>query len=77
MLKLYVQPDGGLLVTMGNQRLEVTPDELHALVCGTLDYATVFSKLNEQLQATTLEILEKNSIEEANGHKATPVSVVD
>jgi hypothetical protein len=67
MLKLYVQPNGGLLVTMGNQRVEVTPDEVHALVCGTLDYATVFRKLNEQLSVTTLEIitasdeLEKNS----------------
>src|SRR6516162_10094063 len=81
MLKLYVQPDGGLLVTMGNQRMSVSPDEVHALICGTLDYATVFRKLNDQLHATTLEIitasdeLEKNS--RVNGNQGIPVPAVD
>lgn len=45
--KVYVQTDGSLLVVMGNATMEVTADELHALLCGVLDYATVFTSLKK------------------------------
>lgn len=47
MFKVYVQTDGSLLVVMGNATVEVTADELHALLCGVLDYATVFTTLTK------------------------------
>lgn len=59
--RVYVQADGSMVVTMGNQRLEVTPDEVHALLCGTLDYARVFATLNDQIDSSTLEIASQNS----------------
>ena len=65
--RVFVQADGGLVVVYGNQRLEVTADEVHALLCGTLDYARVFTTLNEQIDATTLEIASQN------GHADTVV----
>jgi len=60
MFKVYVQADGAMVVIFGNQRLEVTTDEVHALLCGTLDYARVFTALNEKIDATTLEIASQN-----------------
>ena len=68
-LKLYVQPDGSLLVMMGNASMEVTQDEVHALLCGTLEFANVFSKLHQQVDATTLEILSENGKMEAQAFK--------
>jgi hypothetical protein len=47
-------------VVIGNQRLEVSADEVHALLCGTIDYAKVFAALHNQIDATTLEILSEN-----------------
>ena len=47
MFKVYVKPDGSLLVVMGNATIEVTADELHALLGGVLDYATVFTTLTK------------------------------
>lgn len=57
MFKLYVKPTGDITVVMGNVHMEVSHDEVHALLCGTLDLACVFKKLHEQVDATTLEIL--------------------
>jgi hypothetical protein len=62
MFKLYVKPDGSLLVTTGNQHMEVTADEAHALLCGTLEYARVFAKLHQQIDTTTLSILPGSDI---------------
>ena len=42
MFRVYVQADGSMVVVIGNQRLEVTADEVHALLCGTLDFARVY-----------------------------------
>jgi hypothetical protein len=61
MIKLYVCPDGSLLVSMGNKRLSVSPDEVHALIMGTIDYARVFSQLHDQLDLTALAILNENN----------------
>lgn len=47
MFKVYIQADGSMIVVYGNQRLEVTADEVHRLVCGTLEYARIFTALNE------------------------------
>lgn len=58
--RVFVQADGGLVVVYGNQKLEVTADEVHRLVCGTLDYARVFASLNEKIDSTTLEIASQN-----------------
>jgi hypothetical protein len=61
MFRVYVQADGSMVVAIGNQRLEVTKDEVHALLCGTLDYAKVFASLHNQIDTTTLAILNENS----------------
>jgi hypothetical protein len=61
MFRVYVQADGSMVVVIGNQRMEVTADEVHALLCGAIDYAKVFSKLHEQIDVTTLEILSENN----------------
>jgi hypothetical protein len=61
MFRVYVQADGSMVVVIGNQRLEVTADEVHALLCGTLDYARVFTALHSQIDATTLAILSENN----------------
>ena len=45
---------------MGNQRLELTPDRVHALLCGSLEYARVFATLHQQIDET-LEALTNNS----------------
>ena len=54
---------------MGNASMEVTQDEVHALLCGTLEFANVFSKLHQQVDATTLEILSENGKMEAQAFK--------
>ena len=56
MFRVYVQANGSMVVVIGNQRLEVTADEVHMLLCGTIDYASVFSKLHEQVDATLTEL---------------------
>ncbi len=56
--RVFVQPDGSMVVVMGNQRLEVTADGVHALLCGTLEYARVFASLHKQVDET-LETLSK------------------
>ena len=66
MLKLYIQPNGGLLVTMGNQRMEVSHDEVHALLCGTLDFANVFKALHDQVSTTVFDVLSENSTVNGN-----------
>lgn len=66
MFRVYVQADGCMIVVIGNQRLEVSADEVHALLCGTIDYATVFSKLHHQIDTTTLAIMSENI--RVNGH---------
>ena len=58
--RVFVQADGSMVVVYGNQRLQVTADEVHLLLSGTLDYAKVFSRLNEQMDASTLEIVSQN-----------------
>ena len=59
--RTYVQADGGLVVAFGNQRLELSPDEIHALLLGTLDYAKVFSKLNDKIDTTLTELSESDT----------------
>ena len=44
-VKVYLQSDGTLLVVSGNVRMEVSQDELHALVCGIMDLSSVFTRL--------------------------------
>ena len=58
--RVYVQADGSMIVVFGNQRLDVTADEAHALLCGTLEYARVFAALHNQIDTTTLEIASGN-----------------
>lgn len=57
MIKLYVKPDGGILVTMGNQTFELTGDEVHALLCGMLDMAKVFASMHASIDVSTYAIL--------------------
>ncbi len=57
--KMYVQPDGSVLVVMGNTRLMLSKDEVHALLDGVLEYASVFEALIREVTTTTLEILER------------------
>lgn len=61
MFRVYVQADGSMVVVIGNQRLEVTADEVHMLLCGTLDFARVYTALQGQIDDTTLAILSENS----------------
>lgn len=68
MFRVYVQADGSMVVVIGNQRLEVTADEVHALLCGTIEYSKVFTALHSQIDATTLTILSENTIVGVNGH---------
>jgi hypothetical protein len=58
--RVFVQADGSLVIVYGNQRLEVTADEVHALLLGTMSYAKVFATLNEKIDTTTLEIANQN-----------------
>jgi hypothetical protein len=67
MFRVYVQADGSMVVVIGNQRLEVTADEVHMLLCGTIDYANVFSKLHEQIDVTASTIMSENS--RVNGNR--------
>lgn len=46
--RVYVQADGSLVVIMGNQRLTMTPDEVHLFLCGTIEHAKVFTTLHQQ-----------------------------
>lgn len=69
MFRVYVQAEGSMVVVIGNQRMEVTADEVHMLLCGTIDYANVFSRLYEQIDNTTLAIMNGNSTVEAMNGK--------
>lgn len=62
MFKVYVQADGSTVVVIGNQRLEVSADEVHALLLGTLQYADVFKALHSEIDSTTLAILGESSV---------------
>jgi hypothetical protein len=55
--RVYVQANGGICVVMSNQKMEVTPDEIHALLCGALDFARVFGALSEQAYQPDLAVL--------------------
>jgi hypothetical protein len=59
-VKLYLQADGTLLLISGNVRMEVTPDELHFIVCGLMDLSSVFKALHEQAGITPLTAVLKN-----------------
>lgn len=61
MFRVYVQADGSMVVVIGNQRLAVTADEVHALLCGTIDYANVFAALHSQIDSTALAIMNEKS----------------
>jgi hypothetical protein len=58
--KVFVQPNGSMVVIMGNQKLEITQDGIHALLCGTLDYARVFATLHREIDET-LETINESS----------------
>ena len=65
--RIFVQASGGLAVVYGNQRLELTADEIHALLLGTIDYAKVFGKLNGRIDETLAEIV-SDADSRVNGH---------
>jgi hypothetical protein len=50
---------------MGNQRLDLTHDEVHALLCGTLEFSNVFAALHSQIETTSLAIINENTTVEA------------
>ncbi|HEY6285091.1 MAG TPA: hypothetical protein VIX20_05470 [Ktedonobacteraceae bacterium] len=69
MLKLYVQPDGSLVIRMGNATMSVSHDEVHALLLGTLDFASVCKRIHDQLDVTALAILSEDTNRESiNGY---------
>lgn len=67
MYKVYVQADGSMVVVIGNQRLEVSGDEVHALLCGSLEYAKVFAALHTSIDQTALAILKDSHNGQAGG----------
>lgn len=69
LVKLYIKPDGGVLVTLGNQRMEATHEEVQALLLGLLDYAQVFARLHTTIDKATAEVIKMN------GHQLTDVTV--
>ncbi len=65
MFRVFLQPDGGLLIIAGNVLVGLSPDEVQGLLHGKLDFTEALARLHEQINNTVLSILQENGHAEA------------